>query len=448
MPRTKTAVAKATHLTEGSLALAPQTSVDYEVYANVSEETAEAVSVMSRDIAAPSKADKQLNLLKGKGKSSNKPKSISEKLLKVEETTPQAQEVISSTDKDIASENEILPQKSEAVVETVAEIITEIITKIPLADLHPPEFNPFMVLENDSLTRLTDSIKEYGVREPGLARPRKDFDGKAIDGYELLIGGRRKRACELAELPAMPVIIRDMNDDDAVIALVDSNLEQRDRLLPSEKAWAYRIKMEALNHKGIKGDKPSAEIIAEQTGDSRNQIFRFIRLTELIAPLLDKVDASKIKFNPAVELSYLSHPEQAIIISAMEYSETTPSLSQAKRIRALSSEGKFTEDGVNAILNENKPKTSHHEKISNRFRKYFPDDYSVKQMNDVIAKLLKDWQSGVLAQAGGSVHGESIAGLVQEASLNSQEVSTAMQTPLTPPTAQDAPQMKVGASND
>jgi len=267
------------------------------------------------------------------------------------------------------------------------------IIEILLTDLHPPEFNPFLVLENDGLTRLTDSIREYGVREPGLARPRKDDNGNIIDGYELLIGGRRKRACELAELPTMPVIIRDMCDDDAIIAMVDSNLEQRERLLPSEKAWAYRIKMEAMNHKGIKGDKPSSEIIAEQTGDSRNQIFRFIRLTELIAPLLDKVDASKIKFNPAVELSYLTQPEQVIIISAMDYSETTPSLSQAKRIRTLSQEGKFTEEAINAIMNETKPKTSHNDKISNRFRKYFPADYSVKQMNDVIEELLKARQT-------------------------------------------------------
>ena len=268
----------------------------------------------------------------------------------------------------------------------------ETITHIPLTDLHPPEFNPFVVQENDSLSRLTDSIKEYGVREPGLVRTRKDDKGNITHGYELLIGGRRKRACELAELPTMPVIIRELDDDSAVIAMVDSNLEMRDRLLPSEKAWAYRIKMEALNHKGVKGDKLSGEIIAEQSGDSRNQVFRFIRLTELTIALLDKVDASKLAFNPAVELSYLSHKEQALVASAMEFNSTKPSLSQAKRLKMLKQDGKLTEEVINSVLSETKPKTSHHDKISNRFRRYFPADYSVRQMNDVIAGLLKNWQ--------------------------------------------------------
>jgi len=281
----------------------------------------------------------------------------------------------------------------------------ETITHIPLNDLHPPEFCPFVVIDNESMTRLTDSIKEYGVREPGLARPRKDENGNPIGGYELLIGGRRKRACELAELPLMPVIIRELDDDSAVIAMVDSNLEMRDRLLPSEKAWAYRIKIEALNHKGIKGDKLSAEVIAEQSGDSRNQIYRFIRLTELTVTLLDKVDASQLAFNPAVELSYLSHKEQAMLASEMEFTNTKPSLSQAKRLRKLKQEGNLTETSMRAILEESKPKTSHHEKISNRFRKYFPAEYTPRQMNDVIAGLLKNWQNEQAAQARGGQNG-------------------------------------------
>lgn len=168
----------------------------------------------------------------------------------------------------------------------------------------------------------------------------------------------------------MPIIIRELDDDSAIIAMLDSNLEQRDRLLPSEKAWEYRIKMKAMNHKGIKGNKHSADTIAEQSGDSRNQVFRYIRLTELIAPLLDKVDMSKLAFNPAVELSHLYHKEQADVASIMEFNAMKPSLSQAKRLRTLKQEGKLTKEAINIVLSESKPKTSHHEKISNRFRNY------------------------------------------------------------------------------
>ena len=269
----------------------------------------------------------------------------------------------------------------------------ERIIEIPLTDLYPPEFHPFYAADDNSMQNLMNSIIKYGVREPGLARPRKDNNGGSIGGYELLSGNRRKRACELAELPTLPVIIRDLDDDDAVIALVDSNLEQRDRILPSEKGWAYRIKMEALNHKGVKGDKLSAEVIAEQTGGSRNQIFRFIRLTELIITLLDKVDNNQLAFNPAVELSYLSHKEQAIAADIMEHNSMKPSLSQAKRIKKLKQEGSLTEEAIVEILGESKPKTSHHDKIAGRFRQYFPAGYSVRRMNGVIAELLRKWQS-------------------------------------------------------
>jgi len=267
-----------------------------------------------------------------------------------------------------------------------AESIVECIIEIPLSDLHPPEFHPFNVFDDEEMQKLTESVKRHSVREPGIARPRPD------GGYELLVGNRRKRSCELAELPTMPVIIRELDDDFAVITMVDSNLESRDRLLPSEKAWAYRIKMEALNHKGVKGDKLSGEIVAEQSGDSRNQVFRFIRLTELTVTLLDKVDASKLAFNPAVELSYLSHKEQATVAYVMDFNAVKPSLSQAKRLKKLKQEGKLTEELINSVLGEHKPKTSHHEKISNRFRRYFPDDYSVQKMNDVITTLLQTWQ--------------------------------------------------------
>ena len=262
---------------------------------------------------------------------------------------------------------------------------SETISLIPLTDLHPPEHHPFQVLDDEAMSRLSKSIERYGIREPGLARPRQS------GGYELIAGNRRKRACEIAGILTMPVIIRELDDDSAAIALVDSNLERRDRLLPSEKAWAYRIKMEALNHKGVKGSKLSAEVIAEQTGDSRNQIFRFIRLTELITTLLDKVDRCELAFNPAVELSYLSHKEQTDVASAMGFSDTKPSLSQAQRMKRLSLEGKLTEDAINSIMGECTPKISHHDKIANRFRQYFPADYSVRQMNDVIVGLLKNW---------------------------------------------------------
>ena len=178
------------------------------------------------------------------------------------------------------------------------DFIGECVVKIPLTELHPPEFHPFHVNDDEAMDRLAANIKLYGVREPGLARPRAD------GGYELLAGNRRKRACELAEVSTLPVIIREMSDDAAVIAMVDSNLEQRETLLYSEKAWAYKVKMETLNHNGVKGDKHSYEVLMEQTGESKNQIFRLIRLTDLIIGLLDMVDSKKIAFNPAVELSY------------------------------------------------------------------------------------------------------------------------------------------------
>jgi len=183
----------------------------------------------------------------------------------------------------------------------------ERIIEISLEELHPPEFHPFHVNDDEAMERLTLNIKQYGVREPGLVRPRTD------GGYELLAGNRRKRACELAELPTMPVIIREMTDSDATIAMVDSNLEQREKLLYSEKAWAYKVKMEALNHNGVKAEMHSVEVLVAQTGESKNQIFRLIRLTELVCTLLDKVDTKQLAFNPAVELSYLSQAEQTAV---------------------------------------------------------------------------------------------------------------------------------------
>ena len=178
----------------------------------------------------------------------------------------------------------------------------EVIREIQLAELFPPEFHPFQVNDDEAMQSLAESVKLYGIREPGLARPR------AEGGYELLSGNRRKLACELAGLTTLPVIVRELGDDDAAIAMVDSNLQQREKLLFSERAWAYRIKMEALNHNGVKADMHSVEVLALQTGEKRSQIFRLIRLTELVVDLLDNVDARKLAFNPAVELSYLSIP--------------------------------------------------------------------------------------------------------------------------------------------
>ena len=179
----------------------------------------------------------------------------------------------------------------------------ERVTEVALGELHAPDCHPFHVNNDEAMTLLADSIREFGVREPGLARPRTD------GGYELLCGNRRKRACQIVGLATMPVIIRELDDDNAAIAMVDSNLQQREKLLYSEKAWAYKMKLDALNHKGIKSDCHSADEIASQTGDNKCKVFRIIRLTELVEPLLDKVDAHELAFNTAVELTYLTYNE-------------------------------------------------------------------------------------------------------------------------------------------
>ena len=201
----------------------------------------------------------------------------------------------------------------------------------------------------------------------------------------------------------MPIIVRDMDDDNAAITMVDSNLEQREQLLFSEKAWAYQVKLEALNHQGVKSANPrqtSVQILCEQTGESKNQIFRLVRLTHLIAPLLDKVDSKKLAFNPAVELSYLSQTEQAAVVAAMEKHETQPSLSQATRLKKMMQSGELTVEKIDAMLSEVKKTPTSESAGSARFRKYFPPDYSSAQMEDIIISLLKDWQSGQLQVEG------------------------------------------------
>jgi len=262
----------------------------------------------------------------------------------------------------------------------------EQITLIPISELHAPEFHPFEVRDDAEMDALVASVAQYGVREPGLARPR------AEGGYELLAGNRRRRACELAGLPTMPVIVREMNDDDAAIAMVDSNLQQREKLLFSERAWAYRVKMEALAHKGVKAEAHSADVLTEQTGASRSQIFRLIRLTELVPVLLDRVDAHKLAFNPAVELSYLSRTEQTAVAAAIERLEIKPSLSQAVRLKKLKQEGKLTVAVIDTVLAEAKKPPKSEPSGAARFRRYFPPEYSSKQMETVIAGLLREWQ--------------------------------------------------------
>lgn len=261
------------------------------------------------------------------------------------------------------------------------------VVQIPLTELYPPEFHPFQVNDDESMNRLAESIKENGVLSPGLVRPR------ANGGYELLSGNRRKRGCELAGLTAMPNRIREMDDATAAIVMVDSNLQQREHILPSEQAWAYKVMMDALNHNGVKGEQHSYEVMTERTGVSKNQLFRIIRLTELITELIDKVDTKKLAFNPAVELSYLSVKEQTSVAKAMAEYEIKPSLSQAVRLKKLKQDGKLTAKVIDEVLSEIKKPANDENSGSARFRKYFPPDYSQKQMDAVITKLLKEWKA-------------------------------------------------------
>ena len=271
---------------------------------------------------------------------------------------------------------------------------------IPICELFTPEFHPFHIVDDFLMRRLVRSIKNYGVREPGLARPRTE------GGYELLSGNRRKRACELAGIKEMPIIIRNMDDDNAAIAMIDSNLEHREQLLLSEKAWAYRIKLEALNHRGAKSEEPgelSVQVLCEQTGESKNQVFRLIRLTYLVPDLSDKVDAKKLAFNPAVELSYLSRKEQVMVVDAMAKYENKPSLSQAGRLKKISQGSGLTPKEVEDILSEPKKTLDSAKVTALQFSRFFPESYTPKQMEDVIFDLLASWQAEQATQTGGGV---------------------------------------------
>lgn len=268
------------------------------------------------------------------------------------------------------------------------------VQEIPLEELHPFPNHPFKVLDDDRMLDTAESIREHGVLVPAIARPR------TAGGYELIAGHRRKRGCELAGLATMPVIVRDLDDDAATIIMVDSNI-QRESLLPSERAFAYKMKLEALRHQGERRDLTSSqvgmklqtlEIIGQQAGDSRNQVHRFIRLTELIPPLLNLVDERKIAFNPAVELSYLKPEEQAILLDAMDSEQATPSLSQAQRLKQFSQQGRLSEDVMRAILSEEKKTEVDRITLSNEtLRRYFPRSYTPKQMEETILKLLEGW---------------------------------------------------------
>ena len=289
------------------------------------------------------------------------------------------------------------PKQKEAEAQTgaTAEAVTETVQRIPLSDLHPFEGHPFKVLDDDSMTETVESIRQMGVTNPLIVRP--DPDG----GYEIISGHRRHHAAELAGLDTLPVIVRQLDDDAAIIMMVDSNL-QRETILPSEKALAYKMKLEAIKHQGQRTDLTSdqvgpkltaAEKVAEDAGDSQSQVKRYIRLTNLIPELMDMVDEKKIAFNPAVELSYLKPEEQRNFLEAMDYAQAAPSVSQAQRMKKKSQESGCTLDDMCSIMDEVKKddlgqiafKTSD-------LQKFFPKSYTPRQMSDTILRLLEQWQ--------------------------------------------------------
>ena len=274
--------------------------------------------------------------------------------------------------------------------ESRADAQREKVQEIPLGELHPFRNHPFKVKDDAAMQDTVDSVREYGVLVPAIARP--DPDG----GYELIAGHRRHHASELAGKETMPVIIRDLDDDAATIIMVDSNL-QREELLPSERAFAYKMKLEALKHQGKKtldqlGPKWSTQEIGKAGNDSMSQVKRFIRLTELIPTLLDMVDERKIAFSPAVELSYLKKEEQTLLLEAMDSEQATPSLSQAQRLKKFSQQKMLSLDVMRAVMSEEKKTDLERVTLKNEtLRRYFPKSYTPKQMEDTIIKLLEGW---------------------------------------------------------
>lgn len=280
--------------------------------------------------------------------------------------------------------------------EAQADAEREKVRMIPLDELHPFAHHPFKVKDDEAMQDTVESVKAYGVLVPAIARPREE------GGYELVAGHRRHRASLLAGLAEMPVIVRELDDDEATIIMVDSNL-QRETLLPSERAFAYRMKLEAMKRRAgrpskenlsqVGTQKRSDQNMADQIGESRNQIQRFIRLTYLIPPLLDMVDEHKVAFNPAVELSYLTSEEQAALLDAMDSEQSTPSLSQAQRLKKFSQEGRLSEDIMRAILSEEKkPEVGKITLSGDKLRRYFPKSFTPQQMEQTIFRLLEQWQ--------------------------------------------------------
>ena len=279
--------------------------------------------------------------------------------------------------------------------ESRADDQREKVMEIPLSELHPFKNHPFKVVDDEKMQDTAESIREYGVLVPAIARPRED------GGYELVAGHRRKRGCELAGLDSMPVIIRDLDDDAATLVMVDSNI-QRESILPSERAFAYKMKLDAMkrqagrpsreNASQLGTQKRSDQMMAEQLGESRNQIQRYIRLTNLILPLLNMVDAKKIAFNPAVELSYLNRVEQTQLLDAMDSEQATPSLSQAQRLKKFSQEGKLDINVMRAIMSEEKKVDVDRVTLPcDKLIKYFPKSWTPRQMEAQIMRLIEGW---------------------------------------------------------
>ena len=282
-----------------------------------------------------------------------------------------------------------------ATDESRADVDREKVMEIPLSELFPFKDHPFKVKNDEKMQETADSIREYGVLVPAIARPREG------GGYELISGHRRKMGCEIAGLETMPVIVRDMDDDAAVIVMVDSNI-QRESLLPSERAFAFKMKLDAMKRQAgrpskenvsqVGTHKRSDQLMAEQIGESRNQIQRFIRLTNLIPDILDMVDNKKIALNPAVELSYLTPAEQEMLVVTMDSEQATPSLSQAQRLKRFSQDGKLTEESMLAIMSEEKKQDVDRVTLTrDTLKKYFPRDYTPRQMEDTILMLLQGW---------------------------------------------------------
>lgn len=283
------------------------------------------------------------------------------------------------------------------IFSTEASRQQEQIQRLAISELHPFKDHPFRVLDDDRMMETVESVKEYGVLVPIIARPLAD------GGYEIVSGHRRKRACELAGLNEIPAIVRDLDDDEAVIIMVDSNL-QRENILPSERAKAYQMKLEAIKHQGERRDLTSDQVgqklrvaverVAENAGESKSQVQRFIRLNNLEPPLIDKVDAGKLAFTPAVELSYLKPEEQQWLDTALENTQQTPSLSQAQRMKRESKQGTLSEQGIMEIMTENKQTIPAKGSVvlpQEKLTKYFPRSYTTEQMEKVIFKLLDYW---------------------------------------------------------